>query len=80
MSGWRCFGSSAGSGLNAMTRDPEFTVPFLIRRADRLLFGTDYLTQGQDTGQHDLFAQLELPDDVRQKIFRDNARKLVGLT
>lgn len=70
---------SSGSGYNALTRDPEFTVPFLERRADRLLFGTDYLTQGWDTGQHDLFGRLELPDDVQRKIFRQNARELIGL-
>lgn len=71
---------SSGSGYNAMTRDPEFTVAFLQRRADRLLFGTDYLTQGWDTGQHNLFERLELSDDVQQKIFRQNARQLLQLT
>lgn len=71
---------SSGSGYNALTRDPEFAISFLRRRADRLLFGTDYLTQGWDTGQHSLFDRLELPDDVQQKIFRHNARKLIGIT
>ena len=64
--------------MNALTRDPDFTVPFLLRRADRLLFGTDYLTRGWDTGQHDLFRRLELPADAKEKIFRQNARKLLG--
>lgn len=71
---------SSGSGYNALTRDPEFTNSFLQRRADRLLFGTDYLTRGWDTGQHELFDRLELPGDVQQKIFRQNARELVGLS
>ena len=69
---------SSGSGYNALARDPEFATPFLKRRADRLLFGTDYLSRGWDTGQHDLFGRLELPQDVQQKIFRENARKLIA--
>jgi predicted TIM-barrel fold metal-dependent hydrolase len=32
---------SAGSGLNALTRDEDFTREFLKRHQDRLLFGTD---------------------------------------
>lgn len=32
---------SAGSGLNALTRDPEFTRGFLARHTDRLLWGSD---------------------------------------
>ena len=32
---------SAGSGLNALTRDEDFARDFLIRHRDRLLFGSD---------------------------------------
>ncbi|HEY3158900.1 MAG TPA: amidohydrolase family protein [Vicinamibacterales bacterium] len=32
---------SAGSGLNALTRDEEFTRDFLTRHRDKLLFGSD---------------------------------------
>ena len=32
---------SAGSGLNALNRDPEFTRGFLERHQDKLLFGSD---------------------------------------
>lgn len=71
---------SAGSGANAIMRDLEFGRDFLIRRADRLLFGTDYLEPGQDVPQFELYNEtLDLPEDVRQKIFRGNARKLLGL-
>jgi predicted TIM-barrel fold metal-dependent hydrolase len=69
---------SSGSGSNALTRDPAFTIPFLKRRAERLLFGTDYLRQGWDTGQHDLFRRLALPADVQSKIFYQNARKIIS--
>lgn len=71
---------SAGSGHNALTRDPDFTVPFLLRNADRILFGTDYLWKQQDTGQLDLFRRLDLPEDVQRKIFRENARRLIGIS
>ena len=32
---------SAGSGLNALTRDEDFTRGFLERHQDKLLFGSD---------------------------------------
>jgi predicted TIM-barrel fold metal-dependent hydrolase len=32
---------SAGSGLNALTRDEEFTRGFLHRHQDKVLFGSD---------------------------------------
>lgn len=70
---------SAGSGANAIQRDPKFGREFLIRWADRLLFGTDYLTPGQQVPQLTLFRQLELPEEVQARIFRDNARRLLGL-
>ncbi|REK18820.1 MAG: amidohydrolase [Planctomycetota bacterium] len=71
---------SAGSGANAISRDPEFGREFLIRRADRLMFGTDYLAPGQDVPQLTLFRSMGLPADVQAKIFRDNARQLLGLS
>lgn len=70
---------SAGSGANAIKRDLKFGRDFLIRWADRMLFGTDYLTPGQDVPQLTLYRQLDLPAEVQAKIFRDNARKLLGL-
>lgn len=70
---------SAGSGANAFRRDPEFGRQFLIRRADRLLFGTDYLKQGQDTPQFELIESFDLPDEVKQKIYHDNSAKILGV-
>lgn len=69
---------SAGSGANAIRRDPEFGREFMIRRADRLLFGTDYLADGQAVPQFELFESLDLPDEVAAKVFRENARRLVS--
>lgn len=70
---------SAGSGANAINRDLDFGREFLIRRADRLLFGTDFLAPGQNVPQFELFAKIELPEEVRRKIFRDNARRILKL-
>jgi predicted TIM-barrel fold metal-dependent hydrolase len=70
---------SAGSGLNAIRRDPDFGREFLIRRADRLLFGTDYLAEGQPVEQFQFLDQLDLPADVQAKVFRTNARKILRL-
>lgn len=70
---------SAGSGANAISRDKEFGRDFLIRRADRLLFGTDYLQPDQAIPQFSLFAELNLPENVTRQIYRENARKLVDV-
>jgi len=70
---------SAGSGASAITRDPVFGREFLIRRSERLMFGTDYLAPDQKVPQLTLYRQLDLPDDVQAKIFRDNARRVLKL-
>jgi hypothetical protein len=71
---------SAGSGARAISRDPTFGRDFMIRRADRLMFGTDFLAPGQEVPQLTLFRQMQLPAEVQAKVFRDNARKLLRLT
>ncbi len=71
---------SAGSGANAIQRDLEFGREFMIRRADRLLFGTDYLAHDQDVPQFELFEELDLLEETKRKIYRDNARRLLRLS
>ncbi len=71
---------SAGSGARAISRDPAFGREFLVRRADRLMFGTDYLSPGQEVPQLALFRGMDLPEEVQTAIFRDNARRLLGLS
>ena len=73
---------SAGSGAGAISRDLEFGREFLIRRQDRIMFGTDFLAPGQAVPQFELFEQklADLPAEVKAKVFRENARKLLGLT
>lgn len=70
---------SAGSGANALQRDLEFGRDFVVRRADRLLFGTDYLAAQQSVPQFDLLEKLDLPDEVRSKVYRGNARRLLRI-
>jgi len=71
---------SAGSGANAIGRDREFGAEFLIRRQDRLLFGTDYLQPGQAVPQFELLESFKLPYDVATKIYRGNAERVLKLT
>ncbi|HEV3344713.1 MAG TPA: amidohydrolase family protein [Pirellulales bacterium] len=70
---------SAPSGANALDRDKKFGREFLIRRADKLLFGSDFLEPKMDVPQFELFDQLELPAEVQAKIFRQNARRVLKL-
>lgn len=70
---------SAGSGANSISRDLEFGQQFLLRRQDRIMFGTDFLAPEQHVPQFELFEQLlTLPPDVRNKIYRDNARRVLA--
>ncbi len=72
---------SAGSGANSISRDLAFGQQFLIRRQDRIMFGTDFLAPEQDVPQFELFEErLKLPVDVQHKIYRDNARRLLRLS
>ncbi len=72
---------SADSGVNALSRDPNFAREFLIRWADRTLFGTDFLSPGQTVRQFDLFEkQLKLPADVHKKIVRENTLRLLKIS
>jgi uncharacterized protein len=71
---------SAGSGASTITRDAKFGREFLIRRSDRLMFGTDYLAPDQTVPQLALYRQLELPAEVQAKIFRNNARRVLKLS
>lgn len=64
---------SAGSGLRALSRDPEHAIKFINQWQDRLLFARDYY--GPDL--QDFLATLPLADQVKAKIFRENALKLV---
>ncbi|HEY2841984.1 MAG TPA: amidohydrolase family protein, partial [Pirellulales bacterium] len=66
-----------GSGAQAISRDAKFGREFLIRRQDRLMFGTDFLAPGQDVPQLELFAKIDLPEAAAKKIFRENAKRML---
>lgn len=64
---------SAGSARKALERDLDFSKDFLIEFQDRLLYGRDCF----DNRLQQLLNSLELPDKVLQKIYFDNAKRLV---
>jgi predicted TIM-barrel fold metal-dependent hydrolase len=70
---------SADSGSGAIGRDKAFGRDFLVRRADRILFGTDYLSPGQAVQQFDVLRALDLPAEVEAKIARENAIRILAL-
>ncbi len=76
---------SAGSGANAMMRDPEFAAKFIEEFSDRILYGCDicsvsnrsvfefddFLTNMRESGM--------ISEENYRKIVRENAVKLLGL-
>lgn len=74
---------SAGSGHNALARDPQFAVQFLNEFQDRLLFGTDICAPDTKTPLVDFLTDLhrsgKISDVVFNKVARENAIRLLGL-
>jgi predicted TIM-barrel fold metal-dependent hydrolase len=70
---------SADSGAGAISRDAKFGRDFLVRRQDRIMFGTDYLSPGQKVPQFEVLAQIQVPDEVRAKVFMGNSKRLLRL-
>lgn len=71
---------SAGSGYNALTRDPEIIQGFLQRHWRKLLFATDLMFAFQKLPQIAwLRAEGPLTSEMREAIARGNARKLLGM-
>lgn len=64
---------SAGSGLNALERASDRGRSFLTRFSDRLLYGRD--ASGNLLQEH--LQSLDLPRDVSDKIFFQNALRLI---
>lgn len=70
---------SAGSGYNALTRDPGFTESFLARHWRKLLFGSDFFQVGQQVPQVEWLRGYPMPEEWREAIGAGNARKVMGL-
>lgn len=66
---------SAGSGCNALKRDPEFAKGFLTEFQDRILYGRDYF----DNVHQEFLNTLGLLGAVLDKVYYKNALKLVPL-
>ena len=66
---------AAGSGLTALSRDPEYAKHFIERFQDRVVFGRDYW----DDAHLKFLAGLGLSRDVLTKVLSGNALRLVPL-
>lgn len=80
---------SAGSGFNALLRDPEFAYKFLEEFADQLYFATDICSPenakfpirvGLSAFLDDAMEQGKISYEAYEKISRGNALKLLGKT
>ncbi len=78
---------SAGSGCNALTRDPSFAYEFLDEFQDRLFFGTDVC---RPCNRNDVLIMLQnflnqalaekhITKEIYEKVTHLNAEKLLGL-
>ncbi len=76
---------SAGSGLNALTRDADFTPGFLDRHQDKLVFGSDCedaLGSGPKCQGAQILAAIRrfAPNkSIERKILYENAKKLLNV-
>ncbi len=66
---------SAGSGLNALTRDPNYGFAFLERFADRLFFGTDICRHGLDIPHAKFLIDARNSGRIGEATFRKIARE-----
>jgi predicted TIM-barrel fold metal-dependent hydrolase len=71
--------------MSVLNRDRKYAREFLIRNQDKLLWATDegwwsFADKDRQMNQHyTLLEELDLPDEVRQKIYRGNSEKVYGL-
>lgn len=74
---------SAGSGHNAISRDPEFGYQFMEEFQDRLCWGTDIANDPQELPIVPYFKKLKeqrlIADETHAKITWKNADRLLGL-
>jgi len=74
---------AAGSGLNAVSRDPDFGCRFMEEFQDRLYFGTDIANVPQKLPQVTYFEKLKaqklISQEAHEKITWRNASRLLGL-
>lgn len=66
---------SAGSGRNALARDPAHARQFLLGYHDRLLFARD----NYDGKLHEFLQSQDLPEEVTEDIYHRNAERLLRI-
>lgn len=78
-----CGDLSAGSGHNAVSRDPEFGYAFMTEFQDRLFFGTDVCDPRNETPLigflNEAVAGGHISREVYEKIGWKNAERLLGM-
>lgn len=70
---------SAGSGFNALNRDPEYAMEFLSKFSDKLLFGTDCIWPKQELPIINLLVHADIPVGDKLKIAHENALRILGI-
>ncbi len=74
---------SAGSGFNALTRDPGFGLDFMNEFQDRLMLGLDFCSPSNDPQHVQWLTRLrdegQIESSVFEKIMWRNANRLLGL-
>lgn len=66
---------SAGSAKKALSRNPGFAKEFIDEFQDRILFARDQF----DSMMFDFLISLKLPEEIKEKVFHQNALRLVPL-
>lgn len=69
---------SAGSGWNALTRDPAYAQGFLEDHHEQLVFGTDYVHPDQEVPQLTLFDRFDLSADAWANVRYRNIESILG--
>ncbi len=81
---YRCGDLSAGSGHNAVSRDPAFGHRFLEEFQDRLFFGTDICAPTNQTPLVEFLRDAveggHISREAYEKIGWKNAERLLGIT
>ncbi len=70
---------SAGSGYNAMTRDPEFTLDFVERHRTKLLWGSDIVSVHEQHPQVAWIKTLPVCQEIRDALASGNARRVLKI-
>ncbi len=68
---------SAGSGYNAITRDPEFAIGFVNRHWRKLIWGSDYMGHNQPIPQVKWLADIDITEEMKRAIAKGNAESLL---